>query len=159
MAMTIMSQRECLRKIVIINFASRNVPQLPRPPNAFWGAGERPRLACWQWRPRHRKLFSSQSIVARRRNEHARARALPRMQAASRERSRSFLNQFPCITQMLFRGENIAESQTNHGLTAQFCLIQIRATRSVNRLDDSGIERVDLVFCAKANHAHRDRRG
>jgi hypothetical protein len=36
MAMTIMSQRECLRKIVIINFASRNVPQLPRPPNAFW---------------------------------------------------------------------------------------------------------------------------
>jgi hypothetical protein len=36
MAMTIMSQRECLRKIVIISFASRNVPQLPRPPNAFW---------------------------------------------------------------------------------------------------------------------------
>jgi len=36
MAMTIMSQRECLRKIVIINFASRNVPQLARPPNAFW---------------------------------------------------------------------------------------------------------------------------
>src|SRR6266550_6149987 len=52
----------------------------------------------------------------------------PGMQAASRERSRSFLNQFPCITQMLFRGENIAESQTNHGLAAQFCLIQIRAT-------------------------------
>ena len=36
MAMTIMSQRECLRKIVIINFVSRNVPQLPRSPNAFW---------------------------------------------------------------------------------------------------------------------------
>ncbi len=35
MAMTIMSQRECLRRIVIINFASRNVPQLPHPPNAF----------------------------------------------------------------------------------------------------------------------------
>src|SRR5436305_14936515 len=34
--MTIMSQRECLRKIVIINFASRNLPQLAREPNAFW---------------------------------------------------------------------------------------------------------------------------
>ena len=41
----------------------------------------------------------------------------------SNERSGSFLNQFPCIAQMLFRGENIAESQTNHGLAAQFCLI------------------------------------
>src|SRR6266446_8839382 len=124
MAMTIMSQRECLRKIVIINFPSQNVPQLPRPPNAFWSGSD--------WR-----LFSGWRG----------------------ERSRGFLNQFPCIAQMLFRGENIAESQTNHGLAAQFCLIQIRATRSINQLDDAGIERVDLVFCAKANHAHRDRRG
>jgi hypothetical protein len=35
-------------------------------------SGERTRLACWRWRPRHRELFSFRCIAARRRNEHAR---------------------------------------------------------------------------------------
>ncbi|MEY2541470.1 MAG: hypothetical protein QOI22_1072, partial [Verrucomicrobiota bacterium] len=46
-------------------------------------SGERTRLACWRWRPRHRELFFSGPVhsgVFRRgrRNQHARARALPR---------------------------------------------------------------------------------
>jgi hypothetical protein len=40
-------------------------------PRATSPAGERTRLACWRWRPRHRELFSSENIAARRRNEHA----------------------------------------------------------------------------------------
>src|SRR6266581_2316292 len=55
--------------------------------NAFipW-IGERTRLACWRWRPRHRALFSShdrsRAFRRGRQNEHARARALPRNQRA-----------------------------------------------------------------------------
>jgi len=46
---------------------------------ASW-SGERTRLACWRWRPRHRELHSRRwkIVSARRRNQHARARALPR---------------------------------------------------------------------------------
>src|SRR5437879_2561897 len=40
-------------------------------------SGEPTRPACWRWRPRHRELFFSKSITARRRNGHARARTLP----------------------------------------------------------------------------------
>src|SRR6266850_3923387 len=40
-----------------------------------WGA-HAPRVLAMA--PRHRELFASESIAARRRNEHARARALPR---------------------------------------------------------------------------------
>src|SRR5437660_12454483 len=34
-------------------------------------SGERTRLACWRWRPRHRGLFPPQSVAARRRNWRA----------------------------------------------------------------------------------------
>jgi ORF6N domain len=50
--------------------------------SCLW-AGERTRLACWRWRPRHRELFQprflhrsevelKESFSARRRKEHAR---------------------------------------------------------------------------------------
>jgi len=115
MAMTIMSQRECLRKIVIIGFASWNVPQLPRPPNAFWrfAAGHPERTSR---DPVAKSLTSDRGISPSESDGGL-------FSGWRGERSRSFLNQFPCIAQMLFRGENIAESQTNHGLAAQFCLI------------------------------------
>src|SRR4029077_14535688 len=98
MAMTVMSQRECLRKIVIINFASRNVPQLSRPPNAFW------RFAAG-----HPERKSMDPVAKSLTYDRGISRSVTDGSLFSRwrgERSRSFLNQFPCITQMLFRGDN-----------------------------------------------------
>src|SRR5438105_3610089 len=63
-------------------------------------SGERTRLACNRqsgsdrWRPRHRELFSFQSMAARRRNGHTRARAVPRRQGAM---SLVVLNRDPCL--------------------------------------------------------------
>src|SRR2546423_2898502 len=34
-------------------------------------SGERTRLACWRWRPRHRELFPAKTVSASRRNQHA----------------------------------------------------------------------------------------
>jgi ORF6N domain len=63
-------------------FAAQGVTMLSSVLNSDWG-GERTRLACWRWRPRHRGLFlratasvfdaaSGSRFSARRRKENAR---------------------------------------------------------------------------------------
>jgi ORF6N domain len=68
-------------------FTEQGVAMLSSVLNSDWG-GERTRLACWRWRPRHRGLFlratvsvfdaaSGSRFSARRRKEHARRVCYP----------------------------------------------------------------------------------
>src|SRR5207244_2507433 len=48
------------------------------------------RLACWRWRPRPRELLAIK-VSARRRNQHAGARALPKPEIVDQTNSDSVL--------------------------------------------------------------------
>jgi len=53
-------------------------------------SGERTRLACWRWRPRHRELLAIKGF-GERRNQRARARARSKAEAVDQTNSDSVL--------------------------------------------------------------------
>src|SRR6266576_3575409 len=57
-------------------------------------------------------------------------------------------NHFPRLAQMLFGCENISQPNPHNCSTAQFCLCEIRATGTIDALNNFAVELVELVFVA-----------
>src|SRR5947207_722666 len=82
-----------------------------KPKSKLWGrkrdvfSGERTRLACWRWRPRHRELFPAAKIVsACRRNQHASRVRSPEKMCTPTKVPRTIMNPLPKKIAVLMGG-------------------------------------------------------
>src|SRR5438876_9575090 len=104
-----------------------------------------------------RKTFS---MVGRAIYESAGARQL--FSVASLELPGRLLNELPTFANVLLSRQHITETNSDHGSPAQFCLVQIRATRPVDPFDNLAVDDVDLALVggdeSKTDHRHHHRR-